>query len=81
MSNKNPYELRYDVLQMAKDIADKHYDTQMQLAFQAAEIYKDNADKAMEAWSKYIPKALTSDEIRTNAEHLYKFVMNKNDKE
>jgi hypothetical protein len=77
MSNKNPYELRYDILVMAKQMADRHYDTQAQLAWQAAELYKDNADKALAAWEKYIPKALSPDEIKKNAEGLYTFIMNK----
>jgi len=77
MSNKNPYELRYDILVMAKEMADKHYDTQAQLAWHAAELYKENADKALEAWEKYIPKALSPDEIKKNAQDLYTFIMNK----
>ena len=80
MTQKNPYELRYDVLVMAKEMADKHYDTQMQLAWHAAELYKENAEKALEAWDKYIPKALSPDDIRQNAEKLYMFVMNKDSK-
>lgn len=80
MSNKNPYELRYDVLSMAKEIADRHYDTQVQLAWQAAELYKDNADAALKAWEKYMPKALLPEDIKENAEKLYSFVMNKDSK-
>jgi methionine synthase II (cobalamin-independent) len=77
MTQKNPYELRYDVLVMAKQMADRHYDTQAHLAWQAAEMYKDNVEKALEAWEKYIPKAISPDEIRKNAENLYTFIMNK----
>ena len=77
MTNKNPYELRYDILVMAKEMADRHYDTQTQLAWQAAELYKENADKALAAWEKYVPKALSPDEIKKNAESLYMFIMNK----
>ena len=80
MTQKNPYELRYDVLSMAKEMADKHYDTQMQLAWHAVELYKGNADKALEAWQKYIPKAISPEDIKQNAEKLYTFVMNKDAK-
>jgi hypothetical protein len=31
MSNKNPYELRFDVLAMAKELADRAYDQQQQI--------------------------------------------------
>ena len=77
MTQKNPYELRYDILVMAKQMADRHYDTQTQLAWQAAELYKDNAEQALAAWEKYVPKALSTDEIKKNAESLYTFIMNK----
>lgn len=77
MTQKNPYELRYDILVMAKQMADRHYDTQAQLAWQAAELYKDNAEKALAAWEKYIPKALSPEEIKKNAESLYTFIINK----
>jgi len=77
MTNKNPYELRYDVLVMAKQMADRHYDTQTQLAWHAAEMNKDNVEKALDAWEIYIPKAISPDEIRKNAENLYTFIMNK----
>ena len=34
----NPYQIRYDVLNMAKDMLDKQYDIQMELAYKAMEM-------------------------------------------
>ena len=80
MSNKNPFELRFDVLKMAKEMMDKSYDTQMQLAYSVMEQYKDNAEQALEAWQRYVPKMYTPDEVKAQAEKLYEFVTEKGDK-
>lgn len=73
----NPYQIRYDVLSMAKEMMDKQYDMQMEVAQKAMDLYKDNAEEALEAWNKYIPKAITPDEIKAQAEKLYEFVSEK----
>jgi len=73
----NPYQIRYDVLNMAKEILDKQYDMQMEVAYKAMDMFKDNADEALEAYKKYIPKAITPDEIKTQADKLYEFVSEK----
>jgi hypothetical protein len=57
----NPYQIRYDVLNMAKAMLDKQYDMQMEL----------------EAYNKYIPKAITPEEIKAQADKLYEFVTDK----
>lgn len=76
MSN-NPYQIRYDVLNMAKELLDKQYDMQMQVAYKAMEMYKENSEQALEAYQKYIPKAITPDEIKAQADKLYEFVSEK----
>lgn len=73
----NPYQIRYDVLNMAKDMLDKQYDMQMEVAYKAMEMFKDNAEEALEAYKKYIPKAVTPDEIKDQADKLYEFVTDK----
>jgi len=75
MTHKNPYQLRYDVLSMAKDILDRSYETNMELAKKAMEAYKEDSAMALEAWDKYTPKMYTPEEIKKNAETLYEFVM------
>jgi hypothetical protein len=73
----NPYQIRTDILAMAKDIMDKQYDMQMEVAQRAMEMYKENADQALEAYKKYVPKAITPEEIKEQAEKLYEFVSEK----
>jgi len=76
----NPYQIRTDILSMAKEMMDKSYDTQMQLAYSIMEQYKDNAEQALEAWQRYVPKMYTPDEVKAQAEKLYEFVTEKGEK-
>lgn len=73
----NPYQIRYDVLNMAKEMLDKQYDVQMEIAYKTMDMYKENADQALEAYKKYIPKAITPEEIKAQADKLYEFVSEK----
>lgn len=73
----NPYQIRTDLLAMAKDIMDKNYDIQMQIAQNMFDLHKENADQAMEAWKKYVPKMYTSEELTKKAKELYTFVQEK----
>lgn len=72
----NPYQIRTDILSMAKEMLDKAYDTQMTLAYNVLEQYKENTDQALEAWQRYVPKMYTPDELKKQAEALYEFVSN-----
>lgn len=73
----NPFQIRYDVLNMAKDMLDKAYENQMNLAHQMMEMHKENSEQLSEAYEKYIPKAITPEEIKAQAEKLYEFVSEK----
>ena len=73
----NPFQIRYDVLNMAKDMLDKAYENQMSLAHQMMEMHKENSEQLAEAYQKYIPKAITPEEIKAQAEKLYEFVSEK----
>jgi len=75
MTQKNPYQLRYDVLAMAKDMLDKTYETNLEIAKTAMEAYAEDADQALKAWERYVPKMYTPEEIKKNAETLYDFVL------
>lgn len=74
---KNPFELRYDVLNMSKEILDRAYETNREIAFRAFELAGANAEQAYSAWDKYVPKMYTPEEIKKNAEMLYEFVTKK----
>ena len=76
----NPYQIRTDLLAMAKEMLDKAYDSQMEVARKAMDIYKENTEQALEAWQRYVPKMYTPDEIKAKAEELYVFVNNSDKK-
>ena len=76
----NPYQIRTDLLSMSKEMLDKAYDTQMQLANAVVDQYKDNAELSLDAWKRYIPKMDTPAEVKAQAEKLYEFVTEKGDK-
>ena len=73
----NPYQIRTDVLAMAKDMLDKQYDTQMKIAKTMFEANKENMDLATEAWNKYIPQMYTMEEVMENANEMYSFISEK----
>lgn len=73
----NPYQIRYDVLNMAKEMLDKQYDMQMEVAYRAMDLFKENAEQALDAYNKYIPKQITPEEIKAQADKLYEFVTDK----
>lgn len=77
----NPYQIRSDMLAMAKDMLDKQYDVQMKIAQAAFEAHKENTEQALEAWNRYIPKMYTPDEVMEKANELYSFVTTKDSKE
>ena len=52
----NPYQIRYDVLQMAKELLDRQYETSMQLAYHAMDLAKENNEAALDAWKQYVQK-------------------------
>lgn len=77
MTNKNPFELRYEVLAMSKEILDKTYMANLEAAKQIMDLYKEDTARAMKAWQDYAPMMYTPEEIKKNAEVLYDFIMKK----
>ena len=73
----NPYQIRTDVLAMAKEMLDRQYETNMEIAHRSMDLYKDNAEQALEAWQRYVPKMYTPEELKEQAEKLYSFVITK----
>lgn len=77
MSNKNPFELRFDVLKMAKEMMDQQYNILEQQFWSQMENYKEQGKDITEVYEKYTPKMYQPDEIMSKAEELYKFVVKK----
>ena len=72
MANKNPFEIRAEILQLAKDYLDQNY--QMNLAFmqKAAEQGRKTFEEYQEATKMY-----SMEELMTKAKEMYSFVSTK----
>jgi hypothetical protein len=69
MSNKNPFEIRAEMLQLAKDYMDQQYHMNIQFAEKLMEQNKLTADNFKDAYKMY-----SMDELMDKAKELYGFV-------
>lgn len=77
MTTKNPFEIRTELLGMAKEYLDQQYHLNM-------EFYRNAFDKAlaanqvtMENWKTYVPQVYTIEELTKKAQEMYNFVEKK----
>jgi len=77
MSNKNPFELRTDLLAMAKDYCDKQYELQWATAQSVIEKLNANAEDYVKQVQELTPKPYTMGEMIDKANELYSFVSKK----
>ena len=81
MTNKNPYEIRLEILKMAKEMVDRQYE-------EASNAYTVALYNFAEKWNKDIPELLqqtaemrpqfySPQEIMDKAQELYRFVYEK----
>jgi len=74
---KNPYEIRFDLLQMAKDMLDRQYDQSSTMAWEAMTKAMETNKDLYKNIEKYVPKMFTPEEIVEQAEKLQTFINNK----
>lgn len=72
MSNKNPFEIRADMLAMAKDYMDKQWEMNYMFAQQLFDQGKKSADEMQSALNPY-----SMDELMKKAQEMYAFVSKK----
>ena len=77
MSTKSPFELRFDVLKMAKELMDQQYEIAQQQYWTMVENAKEQSKDVQEVFEKYTPKMYQPSEIMSKAEELYIFVTKK----
>ena len=77
MSSKNPFELRFDTLAMAKEMLDRQYDMGMTQFLTVVEQYKEQSKDVTEIFEKYTPKMYNPHEVMEKAEELYQFITKK----
>jgi len=74
---KTPYEIRFDLLTMAKDLLDRQYEQSVAIAWQALEKGMETNKTLYKDVEKYVPKMFTPEEIVEQAERLQEFVNKK----
>jgi hypothetical protein len=77
MSNKNPFEIRFDTLAMAKEMLDRQYEANMTIFYQALDQAREKNQDLKEIQEKYMPKMYDPEEIMKQAQELYAFVTKK----
>jgi hypothetical protein len=69
MSNKNPFEIRAEMLQLAKDYMDQQYHMNIQFAEKMVEQGQKTAEELKEMYKMY-----SVEELMEKAKELYGFV-------
>lgn len=72
MSNKNPFEIRTEMLQLAKDYMDQQYQMNITFAQQAVEAGKKTLEEVQEVYKMY-----SLEELMEKAKEMYSFVSKK----
>jgi hypothetical protein len=72
MSNKNPFEIRAEMLQLAKDYMDQQYNMNIQFAEKMIDQNKKTAEELKEIYKMY-----TMEELMEKAKEMYSFVLKK----
>lgn len=76
MANKNPFEIRADMLQLAKDYMDQQYHMNIQfyenMVVEGKKAREEIEDKLKEAYKMY-----TTEELMAKAKEMYSFVSTK----
>jgi hypothetical protein len=72
MSNKNPFEIRQEVLKMAKDYMDQQWSMNLQFTQQMFEQGKKNAEEMQAALTIY-----STDDLMKKAQEMYSFINKK----
>lgn len=77
MSNKTPFELRFDMLAMAKDYFDRIQEVNTSFASQAFYQAVEQGKASIDDWKKFTPQQYSFDEVIAKAQELYGFVAKK----
>ena len=72
MSSKNPFEIRADMLKLAKDYMDQQYNMNIQLMNDMYEQGKKNYEEVQKAYQMY-----SIDDLMKKAKEMYNFVSEK----
>ena len=77
MTTKNPFEIRTDILAMAKEYMDRQYEINVNFAQRAFDEAVNAGKVAADNWIEYAPKMYSIEELTKKAQELYGFVNSK----
>lgn len=77
LSNKTPFELRAEILEMAKDYLDRQHEFNVQFAQQCFNKALESGTLATRDWSKYVPPMYTVEDLTKKAQEMYSFICTK----
>ena len=72
MSNKNPFEIRTEMLQLAKNYMDQQYQMNVEFAQRALDTGKKTLEEVQEVYKMY-----SMEELMEKAKEMYSFVSKK----
>lgn len=72
MSNKNPFEIRAEMLQLAKDYMDQQYHMNVNFAEKMVEQHKKTIEEIQDVYKMY-----SMEDLMAKAKEMYTFVSNK----
>ena len=75
--SKNPFEIRTEMLQMAKDYLDQQWHMNMDFYRIILEENIKQGKCTFDQWEKFMPKQYTLEELTKKAQELYSFVEKK----
>jgi len=75
MSNKNPFEIRTEMLQLAKDYMDQQYHMNVAFAEKTLEQGKKTIEEVQDVYKMY-----SIEDLMEKAKEMYSFVSDKGDK-
>ena len=73
-TGKSGFEIRLEVLQMAKELVEKQAKLTADFSAQAFALAIQSNQATVDQWKEFSPAALTVDEVMTKAAELYKFI-------
>lgn len=75
--SKTPYEIRFDLLTMGKEMLDRQYEQASSMAWESLSRAAEHNKDIYKEYEKYVPKMFTPEEIIDQAEKLQSFVNKK----
>jgi tRNA A58 N-methylase Trm61 len=74
---KNPYEIRLDVLKMAKEMMDRQYEANYEAAMQSIKFMKEAGKPFTGNFDSYVPDMYKPESVMEKAQELYQFIIKK----